>query len=74
MIESLIGPPAGHIPGALNHFWRTHFGSDGNFRTRGSLCQQLRDSLGILPGADPVHHCASGVPARHNVRAQFLAE
>ena len=61
---------AGHIPGAVNRFFKDNLGPDGRFKSP----QQLRrEWLPLLPpGGDAaavVHQCGSGVTACHNLLA-----
>lgn len=67
-----IDPVAGHIPGAVNHFWKENLGSDGCFR---APCQLRDDLLRLYNGIAPeqvVFYCGSGVTACHNlVAAQY---
>jgi thiosulfate/3-mercaptopyruvate sulfurtransferase len=64
-----IDPVAGHIPTAINHFFRLNLGEDGRFRER----DDLRVRVGpLLEGVEPAHvvfYCGSGVQACHNVLA-----
>jgi thiosulfate/3-mercaptopyruvate sulfurtransferase len=58
---------AGHIPGAVNRFFKHNLQPDGRFKP----VQALReDWLPLLrPGAPVVHQCGSGVTACHNLLA-----
>jgi thiosulfate/3-mercaptopyruvate sulfurtransferase len=60
---------AGHIPGALNRFFKDNLDADGRFKP----AAQLRADFDALIGArsaDPVvHQCGSGVTACHNLLA-----
>ena len=71
--QETIDPVAGHVPGAVNRFWKENLSKDGRFKTP----QQLRAEYGDFPGAsDPaqvVHMCGSGVTACHNLFAMELA-
>ena len=68
-----LDPLAGHIPGALNRFFRDNLAPDGRFKA----ARELRDEFGALLGErDPatvVHQCGSGVTACHNLLAMELA-
>ena len=68
-----IDPVAGHIPGALNHFWKDNLGDDGRFLPAETLAQSLTKACGDPPDAGLVHYCGSGVSACHNVLAQCVA-
>ncbi|HKX40456.1 MAG TPA: sulfurtransferase, partial [Burkholderiaceae bacterium] len=60
---------AGHIPGALNRFFKDNLAPDGRFKP----AEQLRAEFGTLLGArapgEVVHQCGSGVTACHNLLA-----
>jgi thiosulfate/3-mercaptopyruvate sulfurtransferase len=62
---------AGHIPGALNRFFKDNLGSDGRFKP----ADQLRAEFQVLTGAvqPVVHQCGSGVTACHNLLAMEVA-
>jgi thiosulfate/3-mercaptopyruvate sulfurtransferase len=62
-----LDPVAGHIPGALNRFFKLNLRSDGRLRP----VAELRAEFATL-AADPasvVHQCGSGVTACHNLLA-----
>ena len=68
-----IDPVPGHIPGALNRFWKRNLQPDGRFKPAAELREEFED---VLEGADPqqaVHMCGSGVTACHNMFAMELA-
>lgn len=68
-----LDPVAGHVPGAVNRFWKTNLEPDGRFRAADDLRDEFED---LLDGADPataVHMCGSGVTACHNMFAMALA-
>jgi thiosulfate/3-mercaptopyruvate sulfurtransferase len=68
-----IDPVGGHIPGAVNRFFKDNLGPDGQFKSP----EQLRaEFAALLDGRDPslvVHQCGSGVTACHNVLAMEIA-
>lgn len=68
-----LDPVAGHIPGAINRFFRDNLDKRGHFK-QASL---LREEFGmLLKGADArrvVHQCGSGVTACHNLLAMESA-
>ena len=68
-----IDPVGGHIPGALNRFFKDNLTSDGRFKA----AHTLRDEFGtLLAGKTPEHvvlQCGSGVTACHNVLAMEIA-
>ncbi|TDM09301.1 MAG: sulfurtransferase [Ideonella sp. MAG2] len=62
---------AGHIPGALNRFFKTNLDADGHFLPASALRQQF-ESMGLVPDL-VVHQCGSGVTACHNLLAMAVA-
>ncbi|HZT55993.1 MAG TPA: sulfurtransferase, partial [Burkholderiaceae bacterium] len=60
---------AGHIPGALNRFFKDNLGSDGRFKPAAQLRAEFAALLGLRNAADTVHQCGSGVTACHNLLA-----
>jgi thiosulfate/3-mercaptopyruvate sulfurtransferase len=68
-----IDPVGGHIPGALNHFFKNNLTPEGRFKT----AHELREAFGALVGTTPadriVLQCGSGVTACHNVLAMEIA-
>ena len=68
-----LDPVAGHIPGAINRFWKMNLQPDGRFKPAAELREEFED---LLDGGDParlVHMCGSGVTACHNMFAMELA-
>ena len=64
-----IDRAAGHIPGAVNHFFKTNLAGDGTMLAPDALRQNFN---GVLKGRDPsevVMYCGSGVTACHNLLA-----
>jgi thiosulfate/3-mercaptopyruvate sulfurtransferase len=63
----------GHIPGALNHFFKNNLSAEGRFKT----AHELREAFGALIGSTPadrvVLQCGSGVTACHNALAMEIA-
>ena len=68
-----IDPVAGHIPGALNHYWKLNLDQNGSFLP----AQQIRyDFTRLFNGVMPeqvVFYCGSGVTACHNLVAAHYA-
>lgn len=68
-----LDPVGGHIPGAINRFFRDNLGADGCFKQ----AALLREEFGVLlHGVAPqrvVHQCGSGVTACHNALAMEAA-
>jgi thiosulfate/3-mercaptopyruvate sulfurtransferase len=68
-----IDPVAGHVPGAINRFWKDNLAADGRFKPGATLRAEYE---ALLAGAAPsrsVHMCGSGVTACHNLFAMELA-
>jgi thiosulfate/3-mercaptopyruvate sulfurtransferase len=64
---------AGHIPGALNRFYKDNLDADGRFKPAAEL-RAAFERLGVGPGGEEtVHHCGSGVTACHNLLAMEAA-
>ena len=64
---------AGHIPGAVNRFYRANLNADLTFRAPGELKAEF---LQLLQGRSPeqvVHQCGSGITACANLFAMELA-
>lgn len=60
---------AGHVPGALNRFFKDNLQPDGRFKDAATLRAELLPLVGAAAPADVVHMCGSGVTACHNVLA-----
>jgi thiosulfate/3-mercaptopyruvate sulfurtransferase len=60
---------AGHIPGALNRFFKLNLDADGRFKPAALLREEFAPLLGGQPAAEVVHQCGSGVTACHNLLA-----
>ena len=61
---------AGHIPGALNRFFKDNLdASSGRFKSASQLRAEFAPLLGAASAAEVVHQCGSGVTACHNLLA-----
>jgi thiosulfate/3-mercaptopyruvate sulfurtransferase len=60
---------AGHIPGALNHFFKQNLASDGTMLPPETLRANFERLLGATAPTDSVMYCGSGVTACHNLLA-----
>jgi len=60
-------PVAGHIPGAVNHFWRWNLDANGRFRETDAIRRDLLSLLDGTPAATAGVYCGSGVTACHNL-------
>lgn len=67
-----IYPRAGHIPGALNAFWKDNLNSDLTFKKPADLREQY-SRLGVGEGCEVVASCGSGVSACVDILALELA-
>jgi len=68
-----LDPVAGHIPGAINRFFRLNLGEDGRFKPAAALKTEF---AAMLNGQSPdavIHQCGSGVTACHNLLAMEVA-
>lgn len=68
-----IDPTGGHIPGAINRFYKLNVGEDGRFKPAAQLNQEFRELLGDMPPETVIHQCGSGVSACHNLLAMEVA-
>ncbi len=64
---------AGHIPGALNRFFKDNLGADGRFKPAAVLRAEFDALLGRVGPEATVHQCGSGVTASHNLLAMQAA-
>jgi thiosulfate/3-mercaptopyruvate sulfurtransferase len=62
-----LDPVAGHIPGALNRFFKDNLLADGRFKPAATLRAEFESLLAAA--AQLVHQCGSGVTACHNLLA-----
>ena len=68
-----LDPVAGHIPGAINRFFKLNLGEDGRFKPADTLKKEFAAMLnGHAPEA-VIHQCGSGVTACHNLLAMEVA-
>jgi thiosulfate/3-mercaptopyruvate sulfurtransferase len=71
--QETIDPVAGHIPGAVNRFWKDNLAADGRFKLAAHLRPEYEAILAGLAPGQVVHMCGSGVTACHNLFAMELA-
>jgi thiosulfate/3-mercaptopyruvate sulfurtransferase len=64
-----IDRKAGHIPGAVNHFFKQNLGADGTMLPPETLRANFERLLGYHRPADAVMYCGSGVTACQNLLA-----
>lgn len=68
-----VDPVGGHIPGAINRFFRLNLAEDGRFKPAYRLREEWGELLGGHTGEGVIHQCGSGVTACHNLLALELA-
>ena len=64
-----MDPVAGHIPGAINHYWRKNLDANGQFLAPQQIRQNFLDFYGATRPEEVVFYCGSGVTACHNLLA-----
>ncbi len=69
-----IDKAAGHIPGALNRFWKDNLSENGSFKEKETLRREFEGIMGDTPVEESVFYCGSGVTACHNLLAAVHAE
>jgi thiosulfate/3-mercaptopyruvate sulfurtransferase len=64
-----LDPAAGHIPGAVNRFYRQNVNDAGTFRDAAVLRREFEHILGGRAPDRAIMYCGSGVTACHNLLA-----
>jgi thiosulfate/3-mercaptopyruvate sulfurtransferase len=64
---------AGHIPGAINHFWKDNLAQDGRFKDNAILRKKFLSIMHNINPDETVFYCGSGVTACHNLVAAACA-
>jgi thiosulfate/3-mercaptopyruvate sulfurtransferase len=64
---------AGHIPGALNRFFKDNLQPDGRFKAATQLRAEFEPLVAGRRAEEVVHQCGSGVTACHNLLAMEAA-
>lgn len=64
-----LDPRAGHVPGAVNYYYRNNWGADGRYLPPEQLRANLAALLGTTPAAEAAFYCGSGVTACVNLLA-----
>jgi thiosulfate/3-mercaptopyruvate sulfurtransferase len=64
-----IDKMAGHIPGAVNRFWKQNLDYSGRFLPAEQLRSAFLDLFKGTPSDQAVFYCGSGVTACHNILA-----
>ena len=68
-----IDKRAGHIPNAVNRFWKNNLSTTGCFKEQNILLQEFKELFGEVSSEDVVFYCGSGVTACHNLLATVHA-
>jgi thiosulfate/3-mercaptopyruvate sulfurtransferase len=68
-----LDPVAGHIPGAVNRFFKNNLTDDGSFKPAAALKNEFASVVSAASPASVVHQCGSGVTACHNLLAMEIA-
>ena len=68
-----LDPVGGHIPGAINRFFKNNLDTNGQFKAADVLAKEFKDLLGATPSESIIHQCGSGITACHNMFAMELA-
>ena len=64
-----LDPVAGHIPGAVNHYYGANLDADGRFLPPAALLERFSATLAGTPAEQAVYYCGSGVTACHDLLA-----
>lgn len=68
-----LDPVGGHIPGAINRFYKLNLRDDGTFKDATVLARELNAQFGGRRAQDLIMQCGSGVSACHNLLALEVA-
>lgn len=68
-----IDKAAGHIPGAINRFWKDNLSEHGRFKEKTQLKTEFEQIFENTPAKESVFYCGSGVTACHNLLAAVHA-
>lgn len=68
-----LDPVGGHIPGAVNRFFKLNLGDDGRFKPADVLRAEWREVIGSRDPSRLIMQCGSGVTACHNLLALEVA-
>lgn len=64
-----LDPVGGHIPGAINRFYKHNLNPDGTFKTPEQLCIEFQSIIGQRRAEFVIMQCGSGISACHNLLA-----
>ena len=67
-----LDPIGGHIPGAVNHFFKNNLSATA-FKAPEQLFKDFVELLGSKKPSEVIHQCGSGVTACHNLLAMEVA-
>jgi thiosulfate/3-mercaptopyruvate sulfurtransferase len=65
-MNETLDPVGGHIPGAVNYFWKDTQNADGSFKSADELAEHF---AGLDKDREIIVYCGSGVTACPNVLA-----
>ncbi|ASS73753.1 sulfurtransferase [Tumebacillus algifaecis] len=65
-LQEPIDPVAGHIPGAVNHFWKDSLKADGTWKSADEQRERFQE---VAPETEVIVYCGSGVTATPNILA-----
>jgi thiosulfate/3-mercaptopyruvate sulfurtransferase len=68
-----LDPAGGHIPGALNRFFKDNLEANGKFKSAEILREEFKAIIKDTPAEKITHQCGSGVTACHNLLAMEIA-
>ncbi len=68
-----IDPVAGHIPGALNRFFKDNLNADLTLRSKEEIARGFSALIGDVSPENVIHQCGSGVTACMNIFAMEMA-
>lgn len=68
-----LDPRGGHIPGAINRFFKDNLDANGAFKPASLLRVEFQTLLGHSQANRSIQQCGSGVTACHNVLALAIA-
>ena len=71
--NEMLDPVGGHIPGAINRFFRDNFDARGCFKQASVLREEFGALIGAHAPRQVVHQCGSGVTACVNALAMEAA-
>lgn len=70
-ITEPIDPVAGHIPGAINYFYKENNLPNGEFKPSDTLSKDFKKITNGYPAENTIFYCGSGVTGAHNILAYY---